>query len=161
MLRDEIMTRHFLSIFVICLIAFSGVNTVLCQTKNKPFLNPPKWILGSWENVAESNTNNFEAFAFFTDEIQLSFGFGEKSKIIGYTEKFKDYNVTETIEPKLYRVVFTKEASEYIYEFKICSDCLVPTNQKALTHSITENKKIVREHSKSLNLLLIRREYCG
>jgi hypothetical protein len=155
------MTKFCLTIFFALLVAFTSVNIVLCQTTNKTILNPPEWVFGSWNNLAESNTQKFEAFIFSANKIQFLSGFGEKSKTVNFTEKFKDYEVTETVEPKLYRLVFTRETSEYIYEFKICSDCLVPTDQKALTYSVTENKKVMREHSKSANLLLIRYEDCG
>jgi hypothetical protein len=155
------MTKFCLTIFFAFIVAFSSANIVLCQTTNKPILNPPKWIFGSWNNLAESNTQKFEAFIFSANKIQFLSGFGEKSKTMNFAEKFSGYEVTETVQPKLYRVVFTKETSEYIYEFKFCSDCLMPTDQKALTYSVTENQKIVREHSKSANLLLIRYESCG
>lgn len=154
------MTKIYLNLIFVFVIAFFCTNVVICQSEEKSRLNPPNWIFGEWSNSADSNLNNWEAFIFSSGKINFLQGFGKDSKTVDFAEKFKDFEIEETIEPELYRVTFTKGTSQFIYEVKICKDC-ISLRSTSLTYSVTENQKVVREHLKSVNLVLFREESGG
>lgn len=155
------MTKFFLNLIFVSVVALFGTNVVLCQSTEKSTINPPKWILGSWNNSAESDSRRLETFAFVANEIKFSEGFESEDEAVALSEKFKGYEIEETIEAKLYRITFLRDASEYVYEFKICDDCNVSSiKETALTYSVTENGKAVRVHSTSAQAVLIRRTKC-
>ena len=156
------MTKFCLTAAFALFLVFSAANMVFCQLSSQTMLNPPEWIHGEWKSSrAESDPQKFESFVFSATGIKFSTGSGEKTQTLDFIENFKGYEVTETIEPKLYRVTFTRDADEFIYEFKWQNVSPRLSGQTFLSYSVTENKKIVREHSKSNNELLIREERCG
>lgn len=156
------MEKFCLNLIVIFVFAICGANIVRSQNTEKAHINPPKWIWGGWSNLAESDLNKLETFVFNSGKINFHLGVGDKGQIVNFDEKFRDYEVVETIEPKLYRVAFTNAVNQYIYEFRICEDCYISSaKETALTYSVTENKKVLRDHLKSANAVLLRRTKRG
>jgi hypothetical protein len=151
------MMKLCLNLLALCAVMTGSANVGLSQHAPKALLNPPSWILGRWNNSAVSNLNDSETFTFTAGDISLEKGF-DKIKAVNFSRKFKDYKVKETIEPKLYRVEFYKGKAELVYEFRVCETAAVKTfsGQAALTYSIIKNKKVLRAHETSINLVLFR-----
>jgi hypothetical protein len=121
-------------------------------------LNPPSWILGTWNNSRESNSDRFETFKFSTDDILFSRGLLDTSTIVNFHSKYEDYAVKEIIEPGLYRIEFSKGKNEIVFEFKLCEleHCKTPSTSGALTYSIIRNGRVVRAHETSIQHVLFR-----
>ena len=146
----------YLAIF--CLAALSVNGRVAGRSSDQKIVfNPPDWILGVWTNLAESQTDRIETFDFSANEIRLTTGVLDKT--VKFSNLFKKQEVRETFEPDTYRVHIGKGEEEMIYEFKLCrSDRCESTLKEALTYSLTKNKKIVRDHSTSINSVFIKRQ---
>lgn len=125
------------------------------QSKQGNLFNPPKWIFGEWINRASSKTENIERLVFSANEIEIVQALADKAT--PFSRKYNKYQVNETADGEVYRVIISKDKDELIYEFKLCpkDKCFITTGD-ALSYSITKNKKVVREHSTELNNVLIR-----
>lgn len=152
------MMKLCLNLLLLCMVVTTGANAARSQQASKALLNPPGWILGSWSNLAESNLDRLETFAFTADEISFTKGMLDKSKVVNFSSKFKGYKVKETVEPKTYRVEVHTDEDEFIYEFKLCEmdACKAFSGKEALTYSIIKNGKIIRTHMTSVQLVLFR-----
>lgn len=145
-------------LFLLCVFGVS-VSIISAQSNEETTLKPPEWILGSWNNSANSDTRRFETFTFTKNEINVYRGFVKNAESLYLSEKFEGYKIKQTVESSLFRVEFSKDDKEYIYEFKLCeTDTCKSFSRKALTYSISENGKIIAEHSESINLVLFKRE---
>jgi hypothetical protein len=151
------MVKHCLNLLVLCSVITGSASVALSQHASKALFNPPSWILGRWNNSAVANLNDSESFTFTAGEISFAKGF-DKLKVVSFSRRFKDYKVKETIEPNLYRVEFYTAENELVYEFRPCEAavCKTLSGQEGLTYSIIKNKKVVRAHETSINLLLFR-----
>lgn len=125
------------------------------QSKPENLFTPPNWIWGEWSSMVGADADNIERIVFSSNEIELTQGLADTLDRL--SRKFKKYQVKETVEPEMYRVVISKDKDEIIYEFKLCpkEECSL-NRSDALTYSI-KNKKTIRTHSTSIDKVLIRR----
>jgi hypothetical protein len=145
--------------FAIFCLAVVALNEQIAgrTSDQKTVFNPPEWILGVWTNLAESQADRIETFDFSEHEIRLTTGVLDKT--VKFSNLFKKQNIRETFEPDTYRIHMGKGEDETIYEFKLCrGDRCESTLKEALTYSLTKNKKIVRDHSTSVNSVFIKRQ---
>lgn len=108
------MRIRFIFISILCLLlGLSGISS----GKDKKVLSPPKWIQGSWSNLAESNTDLIDIYSFSREDVTAREGFfGEKVSLL---ERYGQSGFSEEIKPDLYRIVFNSKEGRVIYEFKL------------------------------------------
>lgn len=152
------MTKRSTYLVILCLAVIAvGGQAAGGSPDSKAKFNPPEWIIGEWSNVAESNADLIETFVFSKNDIQFTRGhlYHDKSQ---FSRAFKKHELKETIEPDLYRVRLTMGGDEQIYEFRFCRSEKCPsTGKDIMTYSLTKNKKIIQEHSTSINRVLFKR----
>lgn len=123
----------------------------------KIVFNPPDWILGTWTNLAEAQTDRIETFDFSENDIRLTTGMLDKT--VKFSNLFKKQTIKEIFEPDTYRVHIGTGEEETIYEFRFCRDNRCESTLKeAMTYSLTKNKKVVRDHSTAINSLFMKRQ---
>ena len=151
------MKRFPLNFLLLLVLTFISANTLLAQSNKEITIEPPEWILGSWSNMAVSDLRTLETFTFTANEIIFTRGFVKQKESFYLSEKFEDFKVSQTVESSLYRLEFSKNNKEYIYEFKLCeTETCKSFSRKAITYSISENGKFTRKHSESINLVLFK-----
>lgn len=110
----------------------------------------PDWIKGTWNNSAESNTNNFEYWTFSNDSIFVNNGYPiNKSNRTCLNEKFSDYKIKTEITDSLFRLNFIKDKNLIIYDFRLQK--VSYSDKPVLTYSIEIDGEIKRQHSTSCN----------
>ena len=141
------MKRPLINLLFLSFLTLVSANIVLSQSIDDTTLKPPDWILGSWNNSAVSDTRRFETYTFTATNISIYRGFVKTVESFYLSEKFESYKIKQTVEPPLSRVEFSKDDKKYVYEFKLCeTETCKSFSRKALTYSILENGKVVREH---------------
>jgi hypothetical protein len=115
----------------------------------------PDWIGGTWNNSAESNTNNFEYWTFSNDSIYVINGFPtNQSNRTCLNIKYSDCKINTETNDSLFRLNFTKDKELVIYEFKLQK--VSYSDEPVLTYMIEMNGVVKRQHSTSCNLVLTR-----
>lgn len=113
----------------------------------------PDWIKGTWNNAAESNTNNFEYWTFSNDSIYVIKGSGiNKSNRTCLNKKYSEYQINTEVNDRLLRLSFTTEKELIVYEFKLQN--VSYSDKPVLSYSVEINGVIKRQHSTSINLVL-------
>ena len=113
----------------------------------------PDWIKGTWNNSAESNTNNFEYWTFSNDSIYVNKGFPvNKSNRTCLNKKYSDYKIKTETTDTLFRLNFMKDKNLIIYEFRLQK--VSYSDKPVLSYSIEIDGVIKRQHSTSCNLVL-------
>jgi hypothetical protein len=137
--------------FKIILIIFFGMminSSVFGQN-----IKIPEWIKGTWNNSAESNTNNFEYWTFSNDSIYVIKGFPiNKSTRTCLNKRYSDYKTNTETNDSLFRLNFTKYKELVIYEFKLQN--VSYSDKPVLTYSFEIDGVFKRQHSTSCNLVL-------
>lgn len=139
-------------ILIACSIPFS---LVIGQN-----LKNPSWISGSWENSLVSDLSESIAWTFEHDSIFIEKGSPKTRKRKCISIDLQGLKQTRLAEDSLYRVTFIGGNNTIVYEFKLVKDDLSRvTGEPVLTFSLTINgiKKI--EHSKSANLMFLKKEF--
>ena len=131
------------------LTGLSFVHITSAQT-----ISPPKWILGTWHNSAESNTNNWIFLTFTNDSIFINNGSSQfdRTKQECFNKKYKSYTISNEYARNTYRIIISKEAELISYEFKLRK--VYYENKPVLTYSYIINGTKIRDHSTSCNLIL-------
>ena len=115
----------------------------------------PIWINGTWNNSAESNTNNFEYWTFSKDSIYVIKGLPtKKSNRTCLNKKYSDYKVFTETNDSLFKLNFTNEKEIVIYEFRLQKVSYSDT--PVLTYSLEIGGVSKRQHSTSCNLVLMK-----
>jgi len=105
----------------------------------------PDWIIGVWHNPYESNMYNFEFWSFSDGNISLQKGIPNKNQEKeNLKDKFPGYEIKEESNDSIYKIHFTKELENIIYEFKIHKTNF--SEEPLMTISYIENGNIKREH---------------
>lgn len=116
----------------------------------------PHWIIGSWHNTYESNTNKFEFWTFRNDSILIINGLhpGLDYNKYGYSlnKKYANYDILKESNDSIYKLKFLNSQDSAFYEFKL--NRLNYSEKAALTISIITNGMVERVHSTSCNLVL-------
>lgn len=113
----------------------------------------PGWIKGTWNNSAESNTNNFEYWTFSNDSIYVNKGFTiNKSNSTCLNKKYSDYKIKTETTDSLFRLNLVKNKNLVIYEFRLQK--VSYSDKPVLTYSIEVDGEIKRQHSTSCNIVL-------
>lgn len=113
----------------------------------------PNWLKGTWNNSAESNTNNFEFWTFSNDSIYVYKGFPiNKSNRTCLNRKYFDYKIKTETNDSLFRMTFSHNKNLVIYEFRLQK--VSYSDKPVLTYSIVIDGEIKRQHSSSCNLVL-------
>ena len=77
----------------------------------------PDWIIGVWHNPYESNMYNFEFWSFSDGNISLQKGIPNKNQEKeNLKDKFPGYEIKEESNDSIYKIHFTKELENIIYE---------------------------------------------
>lgn len=114
-------------------------------------LTIPAWLKGTWQNIAESNTNNIVTYLFRDNKLTIRQGlrFQGTEKLI---ESYKDFKVSESSTDSTYFIQLTKNKQSLEYEFKLRT--FEWSDEKVLTYSIVENGELKRDHLESIQLVL-------
>ena len=111
----------------------------------------PNWILGTWSNSYESNTNYWESWIFCNDSVWIEKDFSINSRnIICLNEKFQDYKMNVNFNDSICQLNFVKDKELIIYEFKRIK-VFANDTKLSLSYSIKENEVIKRDHMTSCN----------
>lgn len=116
-------------------------------------LTPPSWILGTWHNDYESNSEMFQFWSFKPDSINYSTGLPVSLKE-SLNQRFNGFRQKEETSDSIYVLSFSKNDSSFIYKFYLSKVSF--TEKPVLTFSLTINGKTIRPNSNSLNSLLIK-----
>lgn len=117
----------------------------------------PKWIIGTWSNVYESNANNIVFWTFTSDRIYFIKGFPNKQSRIEYLDKkYTGYKIIQKLNNHHYRIAFSKLNERVVYEFKL--EKVTFSKKPILTYSLTFNDSVNRKYSSSCNLVLTKGE---
>jgi len=126
--------------------------SVSCTIQNDKL---PDWIVGTWHNFYESNTNNFVYWTFSKDSIWIEkFPIGNSTNVC-LNEKFSGFVFESQSNDSICKLTFVKEQEVIIYEFKLMN---VNLRDVALSYSIVNNGIVNLEHSTSCNRLLFKTE---
>ena len=118
-------------------------------------IKTPDWIKGTWNNSAESNTDNFEYWTFLNDSVFVIKGFPiNKYNRTCLNEKYLEYRISTETNDSLFRMNFTRGNELVIYEFKLQN--VSYSDKPVLTYLIEINGIVKRQHSASCNLVLTR-----
>lgn len=118
-------------------------------------VNAPNWIIGTWQNYYESNTNNFVFCKFSNDSIFFEKGLNlneDKRKCLNI--EYSAYKKTEISSDSLYQVNFSKDNQAIVYEFKLQK--VDSFDNPVITYSLTINGISKVTHSTSCYLMLIK-----
>lgn len=115
-------------------------------------LSIPNWLKGGWQNVNESNTNNFVLYSFTNNSFKIRHGlnFNGNEKFV---KPFLGYSKKESFTDSTYFVDLIKNNNKTRYEFKL-HDLDWSEGEKVLTYSIIEDGEVKREHFTSCQLIL-------
>lgn len=118
----------------------------------KNSINPPMWIIGQWSNTSESNTGNTETFIFQKHDIIFNQGLFPKKKQIDFAKDYSLFKIREVIDSSRYKIILNTGSRTLEYEFRKAK--VDSFNQNALSYSIKNNNKFIRQHSDSINRVL-------
>jgi len=113
--------------------------------------NIPKWIEGSWYNIAESLTSNLVFLTFRNDSVFISKGFSgiEIKNQESLNEKYFEYKTTKFVGDNVFKIKFEKAKDIIEYEFKLQN--VNYSDDPVLTYSLSINNNLKRRHSTSCN----------
>jgi hypothetical protein len=113
MIKSMWICHIFISIVCLLLCAFGSDSR-----KDSKSLSPPEWIMGSWQNEAESNSDNIDLYSFSEHAVTVQEGiFGKKYSPLS---RYGQSGFSEEIKADSYRIVLNSHRGQAVYEFVLC-----------------------------------------
>jgi hypothetical protein len=126
----------------------------MSSTVSGQTVNNPTWIIGSWGNTMISDLRNSVVWTFTKDSIYIEYGISQKEKKC-LSRDYPEYKQSTILKDNLLKIVFTKNSDTVEYEFKQGFEDGV--KKPSITYSLTINGKKQVDHSKSADLVFIKK----
>lgn len=133
---------------------------ILCLVINAAIfgqeLNTPSWLIGTWNNQFESNSDAFDTWNFSNDSISYIKGYPlDKERRTYLSQQYSDYTTKSEASDSVFRIDFIKENGTVTYEFQL--QTVDGLKDAILTYSIEINGEMKREHALYSNAMFMRK----
>jgi hypothetical protein len=114
----------------------------------------PKWIMGSWTNTFQSNSNLIESLEFDTHNVCITKGLGDATPNCIY-DQYKKYVRRYYSRKNVFRIIFLQGKNKIVYEFKLVDG--ICGKSKAMSYAITINGKKQKLHSGDCSMCFMKK----